>query len=51
VCVYQLEGEVMIVVGGDNLIDMIESTRDTGTVMFAGAWGSSGYNTARVVGR
>ena len=41
----------MIVVGGDNLIDLIESTRDTGSVMFAGARGGSGYNTARVVGR
>ena len=41
----------MIVVGGDNLIDLIESARDDGTVSFVGARGGSGYNTARAVAR
>jgi fructokinase len=41
----------MIVVGGDNLIDLIESARSDGVVSFTGARGGSGYNTARAVAR
>ena len=41
----------MIVVGGDNLIDLIESARNDGAVSFVGARGGSGYNTARAAVR
>ena len=41
----------MIVVGGDNLIDLIESARNDAAVSFAGARGGSGYNTARAAAR
>ena len=41
----------MIVVGGDNLIDLIESARNDASVSFAGARGGSGYNTARAAAR
>ena len=41
----------MIVVGGDNLIDLIESVRNDGLVSFTGARGGSGYNTACAVAR
>ena len=37
--------------GGDNLIDLIESARSDGVVSFTGARGGSGYNTARAVAR
>ena len=37
----------MLVVGGDNLIDLIEISRDDAAVSFAGARGGSGYNTAQ----
>jgi len=41
----------MLVVGGDNLIDLIEISRDDAAVSFAGARGGSGYNTARATAR
>jgi len=41
----------MLVVGGDNLIDLIEISRDDSAVSFAGARGGSGYNTARATAR
>ena len=41
----------MLVVGGDNLIDLIEISRDDAAVSFAGARGGSGYNTARATTR
>ena len=38
------KGGLMLVVGGDNLIDLIEISRDDAAVSFAGARGGSGYN-------
>jgi len=40
----------MIVVGGDNLIDMLQSDRTADEVTFAGMRGGSAYNTARAIG-
>ena len=41
----------MIVVGGDNLIDLIQTDRSDTAVSFAGARGGSAYNTAFAAGR
>ena len=41
----------MLVVGGYNLIDLIEISRDDAAVSFAGARGGSGYNAARATAR
>lgn len=41
----------MIVVGGDNLIDMIQSGQDAMTVSFDGARGGSAFNTCVAAGR
>lgn len=40
----------MIVVGGDNLIDMLQSDRTADEITFAGMRGGSAYNTARAIG-
>ena len=45
------KGGLMLVVGGDNLIDLIELSRDDAAVSFAGVRGGSGYNTARATAR
>lgn len=41
----------MIVVGGDNLIDLIQTGRDDISVKFDGLRGGSAYNTALAIGR
>ena len=41
----------MIVVGGDNLIDLIQTGAVTDRVQFAGKRGGSAYNTAMALGR